>query len=275
MRPYSGTFCCIGQGYALTVDVDGRSGPWNWSSTLNSTLGYGSQTNGLANSNWGPTVISNSGVTWYVTTGGGSDWGNTAYQVNTSPVGLPITPGDTVDIAWLDGNVCGGAGGSAWTIGANGDPNLNGLNASIWHTPDQAPGPDYTPAFYIPASQFPVTFMELIGVFADATGAIVGGPFVIGDGPVAFVIPSGASQLQLGFADGWYNDNFGTLQVNVTEPAVTGPAVAVPPYPVPPYTLDPPPGSPPPGSPAPVPPSFLLLAPGLVGLAAVRRRFKR
>jgi hypothetical protein len=176
---------------SITVSVDGASGPWD--TTINPSYPYGIPVNGTPNVNLGPTVVS-----------------------TTS--GLAMTPGDALTISWLSGNVCGGASGTAWTNGANGDAAWG-----IYYSPNDASS---TPAYYAPSDQFPIVFMQLIGVFGDSAGVIVGNPFRLGNDPVTVSIPSGSSQLQLGFVDGWYNDNFATLQVSVTE-AVPEPSALV------------------------------------------------
>lgn len=175
---------------SITASVNGQSGPWNVS--LNPSYSYGVPV-GTPNYNLDPTVVAD---------------------------GLNITPGGTLTIAWISGNVCGGAGGGAWTDGANGDAGW-----STCYTPSACQG---NPSYYIPANQFPVVFMELIGVFANSAGVIVGNPFVLGNGPKTVTIPDGASQLQLGFDDGWYNDNFADLQVCVSD-TVTGCGIFNPP----------------------------------------------
>jgi hypothetical protein len=230
-------FSGIGMSFALaasvTVTVDGRSGPWDTS--LNPSYSYGVPVNGWDNYNWGPTIVYNGGLTWYVTSGSGGNWGNTAYTMfSTTGGGLPMTAGDNLTIQWLRDNVCGGAGGSAWTSGANGN--------TSWGVYSSPSGATTTPAVYIPPVQFPVNFMELMGVFADSTGKIVGDPFVIGNGPTTTSIPGNNLQLQMGFVDGWYNDNFATLQVTVTE------------------------------SPVPLPGAVWLLGSGLAGLIGFKRK---
>jgi hypothetical protein len=185
-----GVLCVTSLSHAITVDVNGQSGPWLWNSTLNSAYSYGVVANGQNNYNLAPTIVNSSS-------------------------GLAVAVGDTLTISWLSGNVCGGANGSAWTNGGMGNTGWG-----IYNSPSAAAT---TPAYYMPANQFPFNFMELMGVFANSGGAIVGNPFAVGNGPVTVVIPNGADQLQLGFADGWYNDNFATLQVTVTEESSRNP----------------------------------------------------
>ena len=61
-----------------------------------------------------------------------------------------------------------------------------------------------------------VNFMELVGTFTDAAGAIVGDPCVIGDS-CSLSIPIGAMQFQLGFNDDNYPDNGGSVSISVSE----------------------------------------------------------
>jgi hypothetical protein len=120
-----------------------------------------------------------------------------------SSADLPMTVGDTLVITYLDGKVLAGAGGSAWSIDASG---VGGWGDS--HSPGN-------PAWYVPGASN-VNLETLMGVFASS-GVIVGDPFIISNGPRSVVIPAGANSLQLGFTDGWYNDNGGSLRVTVSE----------------------------------------------------------
>jgi hypothetical protein len=59
---------------------------------------------------------------------------------------------------------------------------------------------------------------QLVGTFADATGAIIGTPFAIGLGRTVS-IPVGATQLQLGINDDIFVDNTGELNLAVSQSA--------------------------------------------------------
>ena len=58
----------------------------------------------------------------------------------------------------------------------------------------------------------------LIGVFTDASGVILGMPFIVGNGPLRKTAPLGAENLQLGIngPTGWLASNGGSLTVGVT-----------------------------------------------------------
>jgi hypothetical protein len=71
---------------------------------------------------------------------------------------------------------------------------------------------------------YPIYLVELVGTFADSTGAIVGTPFALGNGPTDIIAPAGATELLLGINDDIYSDNTGSFLVDVT-----GPGAAIPP----------------------------------------------
>ena len=75
-----------------------------------------------------------------------------------------------------------------------------------------------TPSYYMNPSTYPIYSGELVGTFTDSTGAIVGTPFAIGDGPTNLIIPVGATQLQMGINDDKYSDNAGAWMVKVSGP---------------------------------------------------------
>jgi hypothetical protein len=160
-----------------TVFVDGRSGPWNIA--VNPSFGYGVAANGQNDIHLGPTSVSSSS-------------------------GLPFTVGDSLSIEYVSGSALAGANGSAWGSGANG---------VSWWPPSTWPCSG-SPGCYTGQT----TYLEqLLGTFANASGVIVGSPFALGNGPTLKVIPAGATQLLLGFNDGWYNDNGSGINVKVTE----------------------------------------------------------
>lgn len=69
------------------------------------------------------------------------------------------------------------------------------------------------PGIYIPGTQY---LQQLLGAFADADGVIVGAPFALGNGPITVPVAPGATHLQLGFNDGFFDDNSGAITVKLT-----------------------------------------------------------
>lgn len=161
------------------VTVDSHAGPWLQS--LNPAYDYGFRDNA------GPTIVN---------------------QANS---GIVFIPGKGLTIAYLSGLVS--AGGVLPFTDANGD---------ITSPYGCGPGliepnpPKHLPCFYTDLSK-KTHLMELMGVFADSNGVIVGQPFTIGDGPYGVVIPAGATQLQMGVTDDIYRDNMGSFAILVTQ----------------------------------------------------------
>jgi hypothetical protein len=161
--------------------------------------------------------------------------GSTPSVAVNSSSGLSITSGDMLAITYVSGLALAGAGGSIWND-ANG---ADGEGGSAYWPADSGS----VPGAYISGTQY---LLELLGTFADSTGVIVGNPFAIGNGPTMTYIPTGAVQLLLGFNDGWYNDNGGSIKIEITET--------------------------PNGNPVPEPTTMLLFGAGLIGLAARGRK---
>jgi uncharacterized delta-60 repeat protein len=118
-----------------------------------------------------------------------------------------ISPGDSVNIQYVTGDV-----------GTNFQQPANVVDANGYvGTPGGASG---FPAAYTntPGSS---TFFQLMGTFADANGTIIAAPFLIGDGPVTFIAPAGASQLDLGLDDNTFLNNWVNGQVG-GQPLGTG-----------------------------------------------------
>ncbi len=70
----------------------------------------------------------------------------------------------------------------------------------------------FLPSKYIDPLEFPVFLNELIGVFIDAKGVIIGKPFPIGK-EWKGIVPTGAVKLQFGINDDVLGDNSGELSI--------------------------------------------------------------
>jgi hypothetical protein len=168
-----------------TVTVNGTAMPWNVNSGLNSGDPFG------INNGTGPVVLSASN-------------------------GFGFNPGDSLTLTYLSG--MGSVGGGFPNTDAMGDT-ASPTNAGTGST-----GKVF-PSFYMNSATYPINLGELVGTFANSSGAIVGTPFAIGDGPFAVTIPTGATELLLGINDDNFGDNTGSYSVQVSGP---GPASTVP-----------------------------------------------
>jgi len=165
--------------------VSGNSGPWLWvNGGLNTGFQYG------VGDEIGPTSVS-------------------------AADGFSFAQGGTLTVSYLSGLVS--AGSSFPFVNAMGDTFISPF--------DNNPGSSgkVAPSFYFNPSDYPAYLVELVGAFANSSGMIVGTPFNIGLGG-SFVIPAGASQLQLGVNDDIYGDNSGAFEVSVSGPASHGAA---------------------------------------------------
>jgi hypothetical protein len=161
----------------VIVTVDSHDGPWLQS--LNPAYDYGYHDNSA------PAIVN---------------------QANS---GIVFTPGHTLTITYMSGLVS--AGGALPFVDANGDVNgPYGCGPGL-----QEPNPNHLPCHYTDLSK-KTYLMELLGVFTDSSGTIVGQPFSIGDGPFHVAIPAGAAQLQMGVNDDIYYDNMGSFAIQVT-----------------------------------------------------------
>jgi len=149
-----------------------------WNITPNPSFSYGVVSGGVPDQHLAPTAIS-------------------------SASGLPFVTGDILTVQYISGSPLAGSGGTLFGVGGNG--------VASW--PIAPPCTD-SPGCYTGVT----TYLEqLLGVYANAGGVIVGQPFILGSGPTSVTIPAGASQLLLGFNDGWYNDNGAGINVRITE----------------------------------------------------------
>jgi hypothetical protein len=178
--------CCAGISSAeVVVTVPGTSGPWQWDAALNASYPYAE-------------VVQAQGL---------PPAAPTSPPVSVSAAsGIPFITGDVITFNYLSGLVTGNSALGSWD--ANGLP--DSPEYRIWNY-------GYFPSYYVPpVGAALVNYMELVGVFADANGAIVGDPVLVGD-TGAFSIPVGATQFQLGFNDCNYPDNTGSLSIGVSE----------------------------------------------------------
>jgi len=155
------------------------------------------------------TVDSHAGP-WLQSVNTSSDYG---VGDNSGPVTLNVIALESVTIQYLSG----------FTNEFGTDPLLNvDANGLVGEFPSNNPGSSGKnfPGFYTadPANVF---LGEFLGTFADSTGKIVGTPFAIGDGPLSFTAPLGATTLLLGINDDIYADNSGQLLVSVTAPTIS------------------------------------------------------
>ncbi|MBR0697753.1 PEPxxWA-CTERM sorting domain-containing protein [Bradyrhizobium lablabi] len=130
---------------------------------------------------------------------------------NLDPVRIAVSGNELVQIKWIGG----------LTDEFGNTPSVDGRGyASLGLFPSNNPGSTggHFPGFYTsgPGSAY---LGELVGAFSDASGKIVGGPFIIGNG-LDTTSPGDAVFLLLGINDDLFSDNVGALQVSVTADSV-------------------------------------------------------
>jgi hypothetical protein len=72
------------------------------------------------------------------------------------------------------------------------------------------------PSFYLNAAEYPAYLEQVLGVFTDASGVIIGSPFLVRSTPRNLVVPSGATNIQFGINDFANTDNSGALIVQIS-----------------------------------------------------------
>lgn len=161
----------------IPVTVNSKAAPWLWdNTTLNTAYQYG------VRDNIAPSTINSSS-------------------------GLDFAAGNALTINYLNGktNAFGGSP-EVEAKGYFGSYTTNGFGGSS--------GLGF-PSKYMTAD-WDTYLNQLVGTFADATGAIIGTPFAIGLGRTVS-IPVGATQLQLGINDDIFADNTGELNLTVSQ----------------------------------------------------------
>lgn len=163
---------------AAHVEVDSRSGPWQWTPNgVNSAYQYG------VGDHLDPAGF-------------------------CRPQDLSFPPWQTITVTYLSGlvNPYGGPCPGPFCTDASGSGAFNDNPGSSGRI---------APSFYIPHSEYDAGLMALIGVFLDGGGQILGAPHKIGNGPTSLAAPSGAAFFQLGFNDDIFSDNTGSVLVDV------------------------------------------------------------
>lgn len=164
------------------------------------------------------------------------NWGvsTLAPKVIDSTSGLAMLDGDVLTIRYVSGTANGGGSGIF------GDANGNTIYGNL---AGDLSGGDVA-SHYISRSITPtIYFMALLGAFTNSANVIVGQPFFIGNGPISFTIPTGATKLSMGFNDGnaGFFDNGGGVTLSISE------------------------------TPAPEPGTLMLIGSALTGLVVARR----
>ena len=121
-----------------------------------------------------------------------------------------------------------GASNGTDTIRANavvsGEPLASNTLSASWITPTGS-----APSAGVSLKVLPTIGLGgLVGAFTDSTGAVIE-PIVLGAASTKLIVPTGATQLQLGINDEYFEDNSGTgLIVTVNGVSVTVPPTAMP-----------------------------------------------
>lgn len=112
---------------------------------------------------------------------------------------------------------CTFSGGSGVTLTTNGDSGLSSLSGSTLNSPANHGGNVYSN----------VNFLGLVGAFTDSSGNVIQ-PIALGNGPITFAVPYGATQLQLGVNDTNLADDSGNWVISVNGTHYTVGATAPP-----------------------------------------------
>ncbi len=107
-----------------------------------------------------------------------------------------LTVGNTIYLK------CTGGSGGFWTAD---HPCISDVMTNI-NTTDN-------PTYYIPGYADPDHEAQIIGVFANSSGVVIGSPFIISEITKSVVIPSGATRIQFGINDNYHADNTGTINM--------------------------------------------------------------
>lgn len=163
--------------------VPSTAGPWNSTGSLNSGLAYGTQDH------------------------------SAPIRVGIED-GFDMSEGRVMLILYVKG-LTSPFGGTPYCNGL-GDPNYPANDAL-------GSSGQVFPSKYMDPGSYPINLAAMVGCFTDFAGSVIGQPFAVGNGTLAFV-PAGATHLQLGFNDDIFRDNTGEIEVEVEGTPVPEPA---------------------------------------------------
>ena len=166
---------CRANPHVVVVDVSSAAEPWNQSINQNYPV-YGDN---------GPGPISRTLQDFGLASG--------------ATISISCVSG--VANAGVGSHGCGGL--NPWSGGGLTPVDNNRLNGYLF------------PSYYLDPSDYPAYLGQVIGVFTDANGVLVGVPFLVGPAVKTHVIPAGATKVQYGVNDTAYWDNSGSLSVQM------------------------------------------------------------
>ena len=147
------------------------------------------------------TIPGNSGP-WSVTSNPTMSYSRTAsspiiVDLNT----LKLSAGGTLDLK------CTGGQGTFWTTT---HPCISDVIKNI--------NSSSNPSASIPGYADPDHEGQIVGVFANAAGVVIGNPFVVSENTKTVTIPQGATRIQFGVNDNYYPDNTGGVYLQLIYP---------------------------------------------------------
>ena len=131
----------------------------------------------------------------------------------SASAGFDFAVGGVFTITYISGTTTNGLGSSSY----------DALGQTSYLANDNGgTSGDGFPSKNLPSSDYPVYLSEVVGAFADANGKVIGTPFVVGDGAKETVTEVGVTQLLLGVNDDIFDDNSGSLTMQVSGPTAAG-----------------------------------------------------
>ena len=114
---------------------------------------------------------------------------------------LKLSAGSTLDLK------CTGGQGTFWTTA---HPCISDVIKNINNSSN--------PSASIPGYSDADHEGQIIGVFVNAAGVVIGNPFVVSENTKTVTIPQGATRVQFGVNDNYYPDNTGGVYLQLIYP---------------------------------------------------------